>query len=167
MDNQQLLKRIEALEKWKADRERQQIVFPLDFQSQTILNKYFASIGFIQFDAGAGGNPFRVMLATQNGRTEVLNAFSSFIRYSVDTTADTLLIGQDVVNLTQGSFIDGQQVLLLSSDTFPSPLDSTTAYYVVNASGDGRTIQLSLTFGGAPIDITSSGVGQQFIYPFT
>jgi hypothetical protein len=167
MDNQNLLKRIEVLEKWKADREKQQIVFPLDNQSQIILNKYFASIGFIQFDAGAGGNPFRLMLATQNGRTEAVEAYSSLMRYSADTTADTLLIGQDVVNLTQGSFVDGQQVLLLSSDTFPSPLDSTTSYYVVNSSSGGTVIQLSLTFGGAAINITTGGVGTQYIYPLT
>ena len=36
MNNEELIARIEALEKWKADRERQQITFPLDFQSEMI-----------------------------------------------------------------------------------------------------------------------------------
>lgn len=36
---EQLKKRVDELLKWKADRERQQIVFPLDVQSERIINE--------------------------------------------------------------------------------------------------------------------------------
>ena len=41
---QQLENRIKELEKWKADRIRQQITFPLDVYSIGILQKYFLRI---------------------------------------------------------------------------------------------------------------------------
>lgn len=52
---------------------------------------------------------------------------------------------------------EGQRVYLSTSGTLPAPLVTTSAYYVIATTDD--TFKLSLTLGGAEIDITSAGTG--------
>jgi hypothetical protein len=59
--------------------------------------------------------------------------------------------------------LDGQAVQVVSTGTLPSPLSSGTTYYVVNRNQAARTMQLSATSGGAPISITTNGVGTHSI----
>lgn len=168
MATQDLEKRIAALEKWKEDRMRQQIVYPLDYQSIMILNKHFLSqIGSLEFTSGGSGVTFNSILVQQDGRLNSVLTDSTLILYSVNTTSDVLSIGINLINGNQGSFSDGQQVQVRSAGVIPSPLDDATIYYVVNASGDGTEIKLSLTLGGAAINITTAGTGQQFIFFLT
>ncbi len=59
MNNEELIARIEKLEKWKTDRERQQITLPLDPTSIDILNNYFMRLtGAYITVGGAGGHTF-------------------------------------------------------------------------------------------------------------
>jgi hypothetical protein len=58
-------------------------------------------------------------------------------------------------------FFNGDIVNVATDDTSPSPLLAGVNYYVINS--DGTTFQLSLTGGGAAINITTAGSGQQFI----
>lgn len=83
MDNQNLQKRIEALEKWKDDRTRQQITFPLDTQSNTILNKYFSSVIGSIFNLSVSGQEFRKLLLQQDSKVYVISAMSQFINFLV------------------------------------------------------------------------------------
>lgn len=171
MDEQrlkQLEDKVRKLEEWKAQREGQQIVFPLDNQSQTILGKYFLQqIAVVKFEAGASGNPFRTILVQQaNGPISEITTSTTLIPFSVSTSADTVLLGNDLTNLKQGQFEDDTLVSVRSTGTLPSPLSSTTDYYVVNASSNDTVIQLSLTSMGAAINITDTGTGQHFIYAF-
>jgi hypothetical protein len=52
---------------------------------------------------------------------------------------------------------DGLRVELASSDTLPAGLAADTVYYTVNSSG--ATAKLSLTAGGAAVDVTDVGTG--------
>lgn len=165
MDNQNLLKRIEALEKWKADRERQQIVFPLDFQSQTILANYFMRIidVYTYEIIGAEAHVATVYVGEQtktfgdkgqvNFQVQQINIFP----YTVNATSNILTVpgGQ--------RFEDDTAILVYSepNGTLPNPLAINTTYYVISSTG--TSFKLSATVGGAEIDITDIGTGRQFI----
>ena len=65
---QELIKRIEALEKWKAERERQQITLPLDSVSKTVLTEnLFPPTGKEIAPTGLLGAPFYTLQTYING----------------------------------------------------------------------------------------------------
>lgn len=164
MDPNQFESRVAALEQWKEDRIRQQIVYPLDFESQTILNKYFISnVGSIVFTS-VSGQEFRSILLQQDGKINIVNAYEQLIRYTVNTTTNILTLGPDVITGSQGILANDAQVYVSTTDTPPAPLQTAVPYYVVSSTG--TTIKLSLTVGGAAIDITTAGVGTQYISSF-
>jgi len=158
MNNEELIARIEKLEKWKLDRERQQITLPLDVTSQLVLQQYFMRIvDTIITEGGAGGNTFVQYLGKQ-GDKEFLVGENTYTPYIVNTTTNVLT--------TSGTkyFEDDMQVYVATSNTPPAPLDPITTYFVI--SSNGTAFKLSLTQGGAEIDITDTGVGNQYIYFF-
>ncbi len=167
MNNTSLEKRIQELEKWKSEKEKQQIKFPLDIQSISILNKYFMRIlSSIQYEGGASGNTFLYHVGVQDNYTFQVEQ-NTFVPYTVDTTTDFITVA------TKARYEDNQPVILFTSNTDasnvpPSPLVSGTgvAYYVRNPTADGQSFQLSTTSGGAAINITTSGVGQQYLVNF-
>lgn len=157
MDNLNLENRIKELEKWKEERTRQQISYPLDTESVRILSNYLMSLsGTVRTISGVGGNEF-IYYTGQQGDKDFQVSINTFVPYQANTTADT-------VTVQKITFENDTQVYLSTSDTYPAPLDGVTNYYVINSTG--LTFQLSLTSGGAAIDITSTGVGQQYIYFF-
>lgn len=169
---QQLEKQVKELLDWKKARIAQQIVFPLDTNSFQVLNKYFLSkVGNIWYTNSSGGL-FKDILVKQNGYTDSLAARSSLTTYSVNVSTNVFNIGQDVVNLRQGAFFDDEQVQVIAGGDVapggdvPIPLSTALVYWVVNANADGTKIQLSATMGGAAINITDNGTGQQYIFPF-
>lgn len=162
MNNEQdLIKRIEALEAWKKKKEIQQISFPLDTQSIDVLNRYFVRVidNFTYF-GGASANPFTVYIATQDGQFFDMGA--SFVRYTVDVASNEVFV---VEKLSVNRFFDDEEVILFTTDTAPGGLtaEGLQTYHVVNADADGYTFQLSLTQGGSAVDITSNGTGRQLI----
>lgn len=163
-ETSQLMERISALEKWQKDRTAQQITFPLDIQSQTILNKYFLTLSGALLFTNSSGLTFAELLLTQDGKTNAVSALASLVRFTVNTGTNVLNLGLDIVTNIQGSYSNGNQVILYSTGTLPAPLTSDSPYFVVNASGGGTVIQLSLTSGGAPIDITTVGTGNQYMF---
>lgn len=155
--DQSLEKRISALEKWQQERQRQQIVFPLDFQSQTILGKYFMHIiSTITTIGGAGGTETTQFIGQQN-ELEFLVSQNFYVPYTVNATSN-------IFSTPTAYFEDDMVALVATTDTAPAPLVVGTDYYVVNSTGN--TFQLSATLGGAAIDITDTGTGRQFIYSF-
>lgn len=52
---------------------------------------------------------------------------------------------------------DGDVLLLTTSNTLPAGLSTATPYFVINSATD--TFELSLTSGGAAVDITDTGTG--------
>lgn len=156
-ENQQLEARIRELEKYVAERKRQQISFPLDVQSRIILQNYFMSItGVVKTVGGVSGNEF-ISYIGQQGDFPFEVSYNTFIPYTVN-------VSSNVLTVQRIAFQDDQMVYVSTSGTPPSPLDTVTNYFVVNSSG--LTFQLSLTQGGAPIDITDDGDGSQYIYFF-
>ena len=84
----------------------------------------------------------------------------SLVSYTVNVSTNYLTTNQVGGNL---KFFNDQEVLLYTDDTEPGGLSAGlgTSYFIINS--DGYTFQLAATLGGAAIDITSTGVGRQFI----
>ena len=156
MDNQDLIKRIEELEKWKAQREQQQITYPLDVNSQVILGKYFMHIvSAITTVGGAAGHEFTTYLGQQGQINFQIGTENDLVSYTVNVSTDYLTVSSYL------RFFNDTAVVVATEDTAPSPLVVGTTYYVINS--DGTTFQLSATMGGAAINITDTGTGRQFI----
>jgi len=82
-------------------------------------------------------------------------------------TADA---GTDVLTFQAGCIWPaGTKVEVRSTGTLPAPLTAGAVYYVLNPATADETIQLSLTVGGAAINITSAGSGTHTMldYPET
>lgn len=145
---------IEVLSKWKAERERQQISYPLDSQSREILAKYFMNITdlYTYEIVGAAAHPYSIYIGRQGNSTFQVQQQRDF-KYSVNVTNNTLT--------TTRYFVNDTAVLLATDDAYPAPFAVNTTYYVVNTAGS--TFQLSATVGGAVINITTLGTGSQYI----
>ncbi len=159
---QQLAQRVASLEKWKLEKEAQQIKFPLDVQSKNILNQYFMSIGsLILYEVvGAATHPVYLYLGSQGGQPFQVSPQSIFL-YSVNVTTNELTV------TANNTFEEDQQVHVYSTPTgtFPAPLAINTTYYIKNLTrtASGTTFVLALTAGGATINITTTGDGPQYI----
>lgn len=151
-----LKKRLDDLEAWKAEREKQQIVYPIDIQSLQVLGKYFMTITeVIDFQiTGLGDRRVFTFIGKQDALSFQVSPQTIF-RYTVTVSNDTL-------TLANGSNIpDDTAVYVYSDDTYPPPLAVDTVYYVVSSAGN--TLKLSLTLGGAAINITGTGAGKQYL----
>lgn len=159
---QELEKRIQELEKWKKEKEKQQIRFPLDAQSIDILNQYFSmKTGEIEYQNG-NGNFIKYVLLKQNKQVEFVPAFREMILFTA-ATSDTITLQQDLVNnILKPTLTNGDSVSVFSTEALPAPLSDVAFYYVVNASNN--TIKLSGTPGGSAINITDTGTGTHYIY---
>lgn len=155
--------RIKKLEQWKEDRTRQQIVFPLDYQSQNILNKYYLSVIANLFNTSVSGQQFRKILVQQDSKVNLISVASQFMTYTANAAADTLTLGADLITGQQGTLSDDQFVVLYTPTpgTPPGGLDNAGGYFVVGSTGS--VIQLATVPGGAALNITSAGTGTQYI----
>ena len=66
-------------------------------------------------------------------------------------------IGTETITIAGHGFSEGSQIVFSSSGTLPSPLVSGIVYYTKNVSIN--TFQVSLTSGGATVDLTTIGSG--------
>lgn len=150
-----LTARVEKLEKWQAARTAQQITYPLDINSQQILNKYLMAItDVIDFNiTGVGDRRLFTYVGIQNSLRFQVTPLTLY-KYSANPTTDT-------ITLAYGSLPNDTAVYLYSDGTYPPPLDVDIVYYVINSVGS--TLQLSLSPGGAAINITGAGSGQQYM----
>lgn len=169
MDNQQsenrikkLENQIQSLEKWKAEKEKQQIAFPLDSQSIEILNKYFMRIYkdiiIINTDYPGEKSYLTKYLGRQGNYIFDMNE-SKIYQYTVNISTNYLsVIGKN--------FTDGTRLYFMTTNTPPNPIDDTgaTDYYVINSSGSNFQITTISGDAGSIVDITDTGVGSQFIY---
>lgn len=157
---EQLSQRIDAIESWQAGKIKQQITFPLDIQSLKVLNQYYMHLTDTAIiSGGASGNTFVNYIGNQGNYDFSVNQ-DIYILYSVNPTTDIFTITGKI------GFSNGTQVVVSTSDTTPSPLVAGTTYYVVNSTGIGQSFKLSSTLGGSPINITTKGTGEQYIFYF-
>lgn len=63
----------------------------------------------------------------------------------------------DIATLVNHGLVDGQLVHVTTTETLPTPLTINTNYYIITSTTN--TFQLSLTSGGAAIDLTDNGTG--------
>lgn len=108
--------------------------------------------------AAATGTPGHARLTKPDGTTGVihLTVGGSFI-YTVNTGTNVL-----TTNVAHGYTANTLvRVFVESGGGLASPLVDTTDYYVIAPSGSD--LQLSLTSGGAAIDLTAAGTGTQRI----
>lgn len=160
-----LEKRIVALEKWKADRERQQIVFPLDVQSISVLSEYFMRlIGTIITTGGVGGSTLIQFIGNQGNIDQNIYGTNEFVVSQNPYYGYTVNASSDIFTLARGSFENDLQIYPATSDTVPGGLTDGVAVFVINSTG--TTFQVSASQGGAAINITSSGTGRQYFYFF-
>ena len=74
-----------------------------------------------------------------------------------DGSAFTVDAGTNVVTSNSHGLSNGTAIVLDSGGTLPAGLDDTTTYYVISATTN--TFKVSLTPGGAEVDITGTGSG--------
>lgn len=163
-DLTQLQKDVADLKLWKEQKERQQISFPLDTTSLTILSKYFLSIvGFFSTTGGAAGNFFSNMLMKQENKTIALSIWNAFIQVVPNSSTHVFTLLTDFTSGTQGKVSNDQFITIFSPTpgNTPTLIDNGSGYFVVNTSGN--TFKLSASKGGAAINFTDNGTGQQYI----
>ncbi len=154
----QLEQQVQELLDWKEDRIKQQLTYPLDKESADILQKdLFVFSNLIVFDRANGvANPY-ALVGSVNNKTTTISVLPNPIIFVASSGADTLTI-------VSNPFVNDDTVSVLSSNTLPSPLLDGVQYFVVSSTSN--TIKLSLTQGGAAIDLTTNGVGIQYINYF-
>lgn len=153
-----LKQQVQELMDWKKKKEIQQISFPLDNNSFIVLNKYFLTllshIDFVRSDGTTSQN----ILVRQDNVLSAINIYNDLTRFTVNTSTD-------FITVTSGNFNNDDKILMLSTGTLPGGLsDTVSPYYVVNSTGS--TFQVSTTSGGTPVNITSTGVGEQYLFYF-
>jgi len=152
---EQLKKRVQELENWKSQKERQQIASPLDEISRKIIQKDLIVVKdygeFVRADGMVGDYFYFVDI---NGKKERLSV--NFPLWKFTANASTDVITTEGIELS-----DDQDVLVMSTDSLPGGLVESMAYYVIDASGN--TCKLSETLGGSAVDITSAGSGTHYI----
>lgn len=168
-DIKQLEQRIAELEKWKADKERQQIKYPLDKESIEVLNKYFMRIVDSYFyEGGASSNTFLNLLGKQGDDAFTITGnatLSSFVGCTANVTTNIISI-VDSYKTRFNRFSDNEVIYFYYTPDggFGGVTGlGTVGYYVIDASADGYSFKISATEGGAAIDITSVGSGQYII----
>lgn len=148
--------RLQKIESWIKERETQQITFPLDQKSIEILQNYFMRILGNLSSFGVGGDVETSYIGKQ-ANLEFIVGKNQFIPYSVDV-ANNLIIPAFAIG-----FEDGQRLYFLSEDTFPGGIGGAD-YFVINATAG--SFQIATAPAGVAVDITSIGVGRQWLWSF-
>ena len=73
------------------------------------------------------------------------------------TAVDT---GTEYLTVTTASLTNGTPVKFSSTTSLPAPLVAGTVYYIININGAGAgTLQVSATYGGTAVNLTTAGSG--------
>lgn len=131
---------------------------PKDIKDAFINAGFLKFDGSIEYDAGAGGNHFEQIFIRYLNQRRMLSVSPLPFTYVVSSVSDNTLsfVGTDINPLDLGT----TYVLLYTTDTFPGGLDLAISLLIINPTA--TTFQLSAD-GVNPIDITSVGVGTQYI----
>ena len=78
------------------------------------------------------------------------------------TSVDT---GTEYLSVSTTSLTNGTPVKFSSTSSLPSGLTAGTVYYIINIDGAGAgTLQVSATYGGSAVNLTTSGSGTISMY---
>lgn len=156
MNEFELLKaRVDELKQWMESTKKQQLDYPLDWESTQIIQKdLLVATGkehpFLFTDLIAFG-----LEVDLNGVKTVLYASLPMKEFTADDTTDVCTY----VNGTHG-LLNDDVVNLATTNTLPDPLDTATDYYVIDATAS--TFKLSTSSGGSAVDITDTGTGSHY-----
>lgn len=117
---------------------------------------------------GVGGNITKDILE-QEYQIQAAITSNQYVIYArgsgTSTTGVSFTVNPttSVITLPVGTAItNGDKVVLVTGVTAPTGLNYATVYYLVDVSNN--TCKLSLSNGGAPVAITSEGIGLQALY---
>lgn len=160
MNNEELIARIEALERWKTDREKQQINFPLDNQSIEILNNYFMRLtSSYSYEGGAAGHTFQVYIGQQKNVPGLAISPAQFEVSSATTFRYSMTdLPNDIATIVGSTIGDGARFNISTTGTVPAGLDTLETYWAIGVTAN--TFKFS-TDGVTPIDVTTNGTGIQ------
>jgi len=134
----------------------------------------------------SGSNPFTITMSANSTYTKNNSAFnatnSNILGFPVNTTVTNVTpttvvlsnsstetsraliftpgnvnLGSDDITYNINGLIDNQIVQFSSTNTLPAGLTAGVRYFIISATD--TSFQVSLTSGGAAIDITSQGIG--------
>jgi hypothetical protein len=114
--------------------------------------------GEVTFAASNGSKTITVTDAGHGAQTGDFVTFSGAIALS--TQAYTANASTDKITFTT-ALADGTTLQLFTTSAAPAGLSTGVTYYVVNSDTPIASCKLSLTLGGAAIDITGTGTGTQ------
>jgi hypothetical protein len=114
--------------------------------------------GEVTFAASNGSYNITVTDAGHGAQTGDFVTFSGAIALSTQTYTATA--ATDLISFTT-ALSNGTTLQLFTTGTAPAGLSTGTTYYVVNSNTPTASCKLSLTSGGAAIDITGAGTGTQ------
>lgn len=110
--------------------------------------------GDIVFEGGVSGNVFNNIFVKYTNQKFILQLPYPLKRFTVNTSTE-------VCTSVGHQLADGNNIQFYTTDTLPAGLDSLiSTYAVLNATAD--TFQVT-TDGVNPVDITSVGVGVQYV----
>jgi len=127
---------------------------------QTLIEK-----GFLRYTneittfTNASGRDFISMFVDYTNKTGLINfdPLSSYRIFTANVSDVCTSIGHGLSN--------GFSVSIMNQGGgLPAPLNTSTTYYVINATTD--TFKLATSPGGTEIDITTVGTGTHYILPF-
>jgi hypothetical protein len=171
MDNSQLIRRIEELEKWKAERTRQQVTFPIDVNSVKALASYlfkrfFVLIAGISVEAIGIGNT--TIGSYQQGSTGTDKTYTTVWSVGAETvdrqgntnsSLNTQVFLQDQVDSTAfNSFFYGYRKPLYQTNTGATSSVTSAGNTLTDTNKNWATDELA----GAHINIYNSSASLQF-----
>jgi len=123
-------------------------------QYVTVYN-FNALLAHLDLDSSIGIVP---ILSISTGATPtIVTKNNTFLPTDVD-------IGTETITITSHGLLNGQKVRFESTGTLPGGLTANDTVFVIGATTN--TFQVSQTFAGAAIDLTSTGTGAHTVFRF-
>lgn len=100
-----------------------------------------------------------------NSVSTITNSGPSTVRTLVtgsSSSSITATAASDLINWTAHGLSAGTEVIFQTTNTLPAPLSTARSYYVVSPATNSFSV--SLTSGGAAVDITDTGTGTHYCY---
>lgn len=92
-----------------------------------------------------------------NGSNIVMDDVSSYTSRTINFDPVDVQIASNSIDSSNHGLVNGQEIQLTTTGTLPSPLATSTIYYIVESTND--SFKLSTSSSGNAIDITSQGTG--------
>lgn len=174
-ENREIIERLESLENWRRERERQQIIYPLDKDSIDILNQHYLHlVAAYPYAGGASGRQFVTFIAQQdyNPIREITDSngvawgftYSKFQLPQANIIPYAANPGNNRITMFDDIDIDsGIHALFYTNGVAPGGITAglgSPAYRINNLRD--RSFEIQDT-AGTTVDITTAGEGKQFL----